>query len=154
MNDWQVRRIALIAHDNMKDELMDWVAGHNRELLVQFELYATGTTGGLLQQELELPINRMQSGPLGGDQQIGSKIASGEIDMMVFFWDPLSPQPHDPDVKALQRMAVVWNIPIASNRSTADFLITSPLLRQPYRRVMPDFESYERRLGTPETADG
>jgi methylglyoxal synthase len=153
MNDWQVRRIALIAHDNMKDELMDWVR-HNRELLVQFELYATGTTGGLLQKELKLPINRMQSGPLGGDQQIGSKIASGEIDMMVFFWDPLSPQPHDPDVKALQRMAVVWNIPIASNRSTADFLITSPLLRQPYRRVMPDFESYERRLGTPETADG
>lgn len=144
-NKWRVRRIALIAHDNMKDELLEW-AQVNRDLLTRYELYATGTTGGLLQEKLGLPVNRMQSGPLGGDQQIGARIASGEIDMMVFFWDPLSPQPHDPDVKALQRMAVVWNIPIASNRSTADFLITSPLMHGAYDRTIPDFESYERRL--------
>ncbi len=143
--EWKVRSIALIAHDNLKDELLAWAHMH-RELLAQFDLYATGTTGGLLQEELDLPINRMQSGPLGGDQQIGAKIAAGEIDMMVFFWDPLSPQPHDPDVKALQRMAVVWNIPMASNRSTADFLITSSLLRQPYPRTLPNFDSYERRF--------
>lgn len=148
----KIRTIALIAHDNMKDELLDW-ARHNRDLLQQFELFATGTTGGVLQDALELPIHRMQSGPMGGDQQIGAKIASGEIDMMIFFWDPLSPQPHDPDVKALQRMAVVWNIPMASNRSTADFLITSPLLQQPYARMMPDFESYQRRLQLPVEPD-
>lgn len=151
-NPMKIRTIALIAHDNMKDELLDW-SRHNRELLGQFELYATGTTGGLLQTALDLPIHRMQSGPLGGDQQIGAKIAAGEIDMMIFFWDPLSPHPHDPDVKALQRMAVVWNIPMASNRSTADFLITSPLLHQPYARIMPDFESYTRRLEVPLDTD-
>ena len=144
----KVRTIALVAHDNMKDELLEW-AKHNRDLLAEFELYATGTTGGLLEKALELPIHRMQSGPLGGDQQIGAKIASGEIDMLVFFWDPLSPQPHDPDVKAVQRMAVVWNIPLASNRSTADFLITSPLLRDGYRQIRPDFESYESRRQLP-----
>lgn len=138
----KVRTIALVAHDNMKDEMLEW-AQHNRDLLAGFELFATGTTGGLLQKALDLPIHRMQSGPLGGDQQIGAKIASGEIDMLVFFWDPLSPQPHDPDVKAVQRMAVVWNIPLASNRSTADFLITSPLLRDGYGHIQPDFESYE-----------
>lgn len=144
----KVRTIALVAHDNMKDEMLEW-ARHNRELLSEFELYATGTTGGLLAKALNLPINRMQSGPLGGDQQIGAKIASGEIDMLVFFWDPLSPQPHDPDVKAVQRMAVVWNIPLASNRSTADFLVTSPLLRGGYRQIRPDFESYESRRQLP-----
>lgn len=144
----KVRAIALVAHDNMKDEMLAW-AKHNRELLSEFELYATGTTGGLLQKALDLPIKRMQSGPLGGDQQIGAKIAGGEIDMLVFFWDPLSAQPHDPDVKALQRMAVVWNIPLASNRSTADFLVTSPLLRGGYRQMMPDFETYESRRRLP-----
>lgn len=144
----KVRTIALVAHDNMKDELLEW-AKHNRDLLAEFELYATGTTGRLLEKALDLPIHRMQSGPLGGDQQIGAKIASGEIDMLVFFWDPLSPQPHDPDVKAVQRMAVVWNIPLASNRSTADFLITSPLLRDGYRQIRPDFESYESRRQLP-----
>jgi len=144
----KIRAIALVAHDNMKDELLEW-AKHNRDLLAEFELYATGTTGRLLEKALDLPIHRMQSGPLGGDQQIGAKIASGEIDMLVFFWDPLSPQPHDPDVKAVQRMAVVWNIPLASNRSTADFLITSPLLRDGYRQIRPDFESYESRRQLP-----
>jgi len=144
----KIRAIALVAHDNMKDEMLAW-AKHNRDLLAEFELYATGTTGGLLEKALELPIHRMQSGPLGGDQQIGARIASGEIDMIVFFWDPLSPQPHDPDVKAVQRMAVVWNIPLASNRSTADFLITSPLLRDGYRQIRPDFESYESRRQLP-----
>jgi methylglyoxal synthase len=147
-HDVKVRSIALVAHDNMKDELLSW-ARHNRQLLAGFELYATGTTGVLLQQALDLPVTRMQSGPLGGDQQIGAKIASREIDMLVFFWDPLSPQPHDPDVKAVQRMAVVWNIPLASNRSTADFLITSPLLREGYRQIIPDFESYESRRQLP-----
>jgi methylglyoxal synthase len=148
----KIRSIALVAHDNMKDEMLEW-SKHNRDLLSEFELYATGTTGGMLEKALKLPINRMQSGPLGGDQQIGAKIAWGEIDMLIFFWDPLSPQPHDPDVKAVQRMAVVWNIPLASNRSTADFLITSPLLRGGYQQIRPDFETYEGKRELP-TIDG
>lgn len=129
-------RIALIAHDNKKQDLLEW-GRHNREILARHELIATGTTGTLLQGELGLPIFKLQSGPLGGDQQIGAMISEGELDFVVFFWDPLEPQPHDPDVKALLRMTVVWNVPVACNRSTADFMITSPLMVGDYARLVP-----------------
>lgn len=129
-------RIALVAHDNKKQDLLEW-ARFNREILAVHELYATGTTGALLEKELQLDIVRLQSGPLGGDQQIGAMISLGELDFLVFFWDPLEPQPHDPDVKALLRMTVVWNVPVACNRSTADFMIASPLMSQAYHRAVP-----------------
>ena len=137
--------IALVAHDNMKDDLLAW-ARHNREILAQHTLFATGTTGRILIDHLGLEINRLKSGPLGGDQQLGAKIAEGEVDFLVFFWDPLSPHPHDPDVKALLRLAVVWNIPMACNRSSADFIISSPLMQQTSQRQVPQFEAYEKRL--------
>jgi len=124
----------LIAHDNRKTDLLEW-ARYNRLSLVGHYLLATGTTGKLISKELDLTVERVESGPLGGDLQIGAMIAEGRIDMLVFFWDPLEPQPHDPDVKALLRVAVVWNIPIACNRATADFLISSPLMRDPYERA-------------------
>jgi methylglyoxal synthase len=121
------KRIALVAHDDRKDDLLEW-AEYNRDILADHTLFATGTTGKLLSDRLDLPVTCFQSGPLGGDQQIGALIAADALDMLVFFWDPMSSQPHDSDVKALVRIAVVWNIPIACNRTSADYLITSPLL--------------------------
>jgi methylglyoxal synthase len=137
----KIRRIALVAHDNKKRDLLDW-AKFNRDLLSQHEVYATGTTGSLLEQELDMRIIRLQSGPFGGDQQIGSRIAEGGIDFLVFFWDPLEPMPHDPDVKALLRIAVVWNIPIACNRASADFMFSSPLMWGEYQRLLPDYDEF------------
>ena len=128
------KRIALIAHDNRKADLLDW-ARFNQGTLAEHELFATGTTGGLLAQELDLRVARFRSGPLGGDQQVGAAIAEGRIDCVIFFWDPLEPHPHDVDVKALLRIAVVYNIPIACNRATADFVLSSPLMRLPYQRA-------------------
>jgi methylglyoxal synthase len=141
----QKKKIAIVAHDNKKTDLIEW-AKYNKDLLARHDLYATGTTGTLLEQELGIEINKLQSGPLGGDQQLGAKIAEGEIDFMIFFWDPLEPHPHDPDVKALLRIAVVWNIPIACNRASADFMISSPLMTEEYQRFVPDYKSYRERM--------
>jgi methylglyoxal synthase len=138
------KKIALVAHDNKKRDLVEW-AKFNRDLLAHHDVYATGTTGTTLERELDITIHRLQSGPLGGDQQIGAKIVENEIDFLIFFWDPLEPVPHDPDVKALLRMAVVWNIPIACNRASADFMISSPLMDGEYYRLVPDYEEYRTR---------
>jgi methylglyoxal synthase len=138
------KRIALVAHDNKKRDLLEW-AKFNRDLLGHHKVYATGTTGALLERELRMKIDKLQSGPIGGDQQVGAKIVDGKIDFLIFFWDPLEPQPHDPDVKALLRMAVVWNIPIACNRSSADFMISSPLMDGTYERLVPDYDVYRNR---------
>lgn len=129
------KRIALIAHDNRKLDLLEW-ARYNRDALAGHELYATGTTGSLLASELALDVTRFLSGPLGGDQQVGARIAEGRIDLVIFFWDPLEPQPHDVDVKALLRIAVVYNVPIACNRATADFVLSSPLMERAYDRAL------------------
>jgi methylglyoxal synthase len=135
------KRVALIAHDNCKTDLLDW-ARYNRGTLGHHELYATGTTGAVLSTDLGLSITRFLSGPLGGDQQVGAAIVDGRIDFVVFFWDPLEPHPHDVDVKALLRVAVVHNIPIACNRATADFLLSSPLMHREYdRRLTRAFSS-------------
>ena len=132
------KRLALVAHDHKKHDLLAW-ARYNRDLLARHHLFATGTTGRLLRDELGLDVTRLQSGPLGGDQQIGAKISEREIDFVIFFWDPLEPQPHDVDVKALLRIAVVYNTPIACNRATADFILSSHLMAEEYERIVPDF---------------
>ncbi len=139
------RNIALVAHDNKKKDLIEW-ARWNKAALVEHTIFATGTTGRLLEEELGIPVIRFQSGPLGGDQQVGAKIAEGDIDFLIFFWDPLEPAPHDTDVKALLRLAVVWNIPVACNRATADFLISSPLLNGEYQRQTPDYQAHISRV--------
>ncbi len=139
------KRIALIAHDNKKEDMLQW-AKYNLGTLERHDLYATGTTGLLLEKELGLNIHILESGPLGGDMQVGARIADGDIDFLIFFWDPLAPLPHDPDVKALLRVAVVWNIPIAMNRSSADFIISSSLMSEDYARRLPDYECYRHRL--------
>lgn len=138
------KSVALVAHDNKKQELVDW-ARFNKKTMAKLELYATGTTGRLLEQELDMPVHKLQSGPLGGDQQIGALICEGKVDILVFFWDPLEPLPHDPDIKALLRIAAVWNIPVACNRATADMLFTSSLLFSEYERILPDFTAYRNR---------
>lgn len=139
------KKIALVAHDNKKSDLVEWTK-FNKTLLAHHKIYATGTTGIILEHELGFKIKKLQSGPLGGDQQIGAKIVDNEIDFLIFFWDPLEPQPHDPDVKALLRMAVVWNIPIACNRASADFMISSSLMDSNYDRLVPDYEVYRNRV--------
>jgi methylglyoxal synthase len=139
------KRIGLVAHDNKKRDLAEW-AVYNRRLLAAHELIATGTTGTLLEEELGVGVLKLQSGPLGGDLQIGALIADAAIDLLIFFWDPLAPQPHDPDIKALLRIAVVWNIPVACNRATADFLISSPLMTSDYARALPDYQEHIDRL--------
>lgn len=133
------KTIALVAHDGRKQDLLAWVK-FNRSTLGQHRLVATGSTGKLIHDETSLPVQRFMSGPLGGDQQIGASIAEAQIDVLIFFWDPLQPQPHDPDIKALLRLAVLYNVPTASNRATADFLISSPLMAQPYERFIPDYD--------------
>ena len=140
----QSKKIALVAHDDKKRDLLEW-AKFNKLLLAQHDLYATGTTGKLLEQELGIEVNKLQSGPLGGDQQIGAKISEGELDLLIFFWDPLASQAHDTDVKALLRIDVVWNIPVACNRASADFMISSPLMSGAYERLLPDYEAYTER---------
>lgn len=135
------KRIALIAHDNKKPELIEW-AIYNKTVLDDHELYGTGTTGRLLEEALGQKVTRLLSGPLGGDQQIGAMIAENRVDVMIFFWDPMEAQPHDPDIKALLRLGVVWNIPFACDRASADFLMTSPLMHSEYEVRLPDYGAY------------
>jgi len=138
------KRIALVAHDNKKKDLIEW-AIYNKTVLSRHELIATGTTGRLLEESLDRPIKKLFSGPLGGDQQVGAMIAEEKIDFLVFFWDPMEAQPHDSDVKALLRVAVAWNILIACNRTTADFLLTSVLMNDEYLMPVPDYSNYLKR---------
>ncbi len=140
------KKIALIAHDNRKSDLLEW-AKFNRDLLSKHKLFGTGTTGGLISQELNLDVHRFKSGPLGGDQQVGAKISEGDIDFLIFFWDPLEPLPHDPDIKALLRIAVVYNIPVACNRASADFIISSPLMATEYPRELIDYQERMLNVG-------
>ena len=138
------KRIALVAHDHKKLDLIDW-AVFNKDVLAKHELFATGTTGKLLEDALDRPVKKLLSGPLGGDQQIGSMIATGELDMLVFFSDPMETQPHDSDVRALQRISSTWNVPMASNRSSADFLMTSRFMNEEYEILIPNYDNYLQR---------
>jgi len=138
------KRIALVAHDNKKKDLIEW-ANHNAVILAKHELIATGTTGKLLEEKLDRPVKKLLSGPLGGDQQIGAMIAEGKLDVLIFFWDPMEAQPHDSDVKALLRVGVAWNILLACDRATADFLLTSPLMQEEYETNIPDYDNYLNR---------
>ena len=142
------KRIALVAHDNKKNELIEW-AVYNKAALAHHQLFGTGTTGTLVEQALGQPVRKFLSGPMGGDQQIGARIAEGKIDMLIFFWDPMEAQPHDPDIKALLRLAVTWNIPFVCDRATADFIFTSPLMRHEYEITPPDYSVYNNRLQDP-----
>ena len=136
--------IAMVAHDNKKKDIIEW-AEYNKSALSYHELVATGTTGKMLEEQLNRPVKKLLSGPLGGDQQIGSMIAEGKIDALIFFWDPMEAQPHDPDIKALLRVAVTWNIPFACDRATADFILTSPLMYESYDCIIPDYSEYIKR---------
>lgn len=138
------KRIALVAHDNKKKELIDW-AEQNKAELSRHELLATGTTGKMVEEKLDRPVKKLLSGPLGGDQQIGALIAAGDIDILIFFWDPMEAQPHDSDVKALLRVAIAWNCIVACDSATADFVLTSPLMQQEYKAEIPDYSGYLRR---------
>lgn len=140
----EVKRIALVAHDHKKIELVEW-AVYNKRVLRNHELVATGTTGRLLEEKLGTPVQKLFSGPLGGDQQLGAMIAEGKLDIIIFFWDPLEAQAHDSDVKALIRMAVTWNIIMACNRTTADFIMTSALMNKDYELKVPDYSKYLKR---------
>ena len=132
------KNIALVAHDNRKKDLVEW-AKKNKAILSQHFLYGTGTTGALITKETGLPVRTYKSVPLGGDQQIGARIVEGDIDFLIFFWDPLEAQPHDPDVKALLRIAVLWDIPVANNQASADFIFSSPLVHEEYERIIIDY---------------
>lgn len=138
------KRIALVAHDHKKSEMVEWAKRH-RDELARHRLLATGTTGALIEKETRLEVEKMRSGPLGGDLEIGAAISEGSVDVLVFFWDPLAAQPHDPDVRALLRIAVVWNIPVVSNTASADFLFTSPYMQGEYARQVPDYEERKRK---------
>lgn len=139
------KRIALIAHDASKPDLLAWVM-FNRGTLKEHDLYATGSTGRMITEATSLPVVQYKSGPLGGDMQIGARIAEGGIDLLIFFWDPLEPQPHDPDIRALLRLSVLYNIPTACNRATADFMITSPFMDIPYSRAQNEYDSRLKRI--------
>ena len=138
------KKIALVAHDHKKPEMVDW-AKRQREALSKHDLYATGTTGSLIEKETKLTVEKLRSGPIGGDLEIGAMISAHELDCLVFFWDPLAAQPHDPDVRALLRIAVVWNIPVVSNMASADFLMSSPFMDGEYQRLVPDYEERKRK---------
>lgn len=138
------RRIALVAHDNKKHDLLTWVSNHQKKIQAH-TLYATGSTGKMINEHLQLSVHPLESGPLGGDQQIGAMIVEGKIDLLIFFWDPLEAQPHDPDVRALLRIAVVWNIPVACNEASADYIISSELFANDYKPKKPDFQHYRER---------
>jgi methylglyoxal synthase len=139
------KNIALVAHDHKKDDILRW-ALENKHILKNHSLLATGTTGRILEDALELPVKRLLSGPLGGDQQIGALIAEGKVDVLVFFWDPMQSQPHDPDVKALLRLGVVWNIPMACDTATANLIFSSPLINEEYDVKLTDYEEYKSRV--------
>jgi methylglyoxal synthase len=147
------KHVVLIAHDSRKADLLSW-AEYNKDVLKEHNLFGTGTTGALVAARTGLPVTQFRSGPLGGDQQVGAKIAEGDLDVLIFFWDPLEPQPHDPDVKALLRLAVLYNIPTACNRATADFLVAAPLFHEPYERQVEDHAAVRKAFLAERLAQG